>query len=238
MGFHLFPLSRDGRCGFPEVRELSSVQFSFFAVPPRSLHHRLDGRLRSPRSTQVHLPRRADAACARCGACASIGCCIARMRRAFQQPSTYGVDRRGHSALCTQARRHTFGTYLLPRPPFARFTLPSFIVTLAGFCRASGETPPRQSRRPVDLSSQPQALRCPRHDLTSLSHRTHPSGPVGLKLHRTVHSMAFVVPILCPHPRSRFSAEMHPNMQVLTTAARPAEMHPGMQVLTTAPGTR
>ena len=31
---------------------------------------------------------------------------------------------------------------------------------------------------------------------------------------------------------------MHPNMQVLTTAARPAEMHPGMQVLTTAPGTR
>jgi hypothetical protein len=50
--------------------------------------------------------------------------------------------------------------------------------------------------------------------------------------------MAFVVPILCPHPRSRFSAEMHPNMQVLTTAARPAEMHPGMQVLTTAPGTR
>jgi len=31
----------------------SSVQFSFFAVPPRSLHHRLDGRLRSPRSKQV-----------------------------------------------------------------------------------------------------------------------------------------------------------------------------------------
>jgi len=30
-----------------------SVQFSFFAVPPRSLHHRLKGRLRSPRSTQV-----------------------------------------------------------------------------------------------------------------------------------------------------------------------------------------
>jgi hypothetical protein len=30
-----------------------SVQFSFVAVPPRSLHHRLDGRLRSPRSTQV-----------------------------------------------------------------------------------------------------------------------------------------------------------------------------------------
>ncbi len=30
-----------------------SVQFSFFAVPPRSLHHRLRGRLRSPRSTQV-----------------------------------------------------------------------------------------------------------------------------------------------------------------------------------------
>ena len=26
---------------------LLSVQFSFFAVPPRSLHHRLDGRLRS-----------------------------------------------------------------------------------------------------------------------------------------------------------------------------------------------
>ena len=32
---------------------LSSVQFSFFAVPPRSLHHRLKGRLRAPRSTQV-----------------------------------------------------------------------------------------------------------------------------------------------------------------------------------------
>ena len=138
------------------------------------------------------------------------------MRRAFQQPGTYGVDRRGHSALCTQARRHTFGTY---HAHFcALYRLPSFIVTLAGFCRASGETPPRQSRRPVDLSSQPQALRCPRHDLTSLSHRTHPpSGPVGLKLHRTVHSMAFVVPILCPHPRSRFRAEMHPGMQVLTT---------------------
>ncbi len=32
--------------------QFSSVQFSFFAVPPRSLHHRLKGRLRSPRSTQ------------------------------------------------------------------------------------------------------------------------------------------------------------------------------------------
>jgi len=32
---------------------LLAVSFSFFAVPPRSLHHRLDGRLRSPRSTQV-----------------------------------------------------------------------------------------------------------------------------------------------------------------------------------------
>ena len=30
-----------------------SQSVSFVAVPPRSLHHRLKGRLRSPRSTQV-----------------------------------------------------------------------------------------------------------------------------------------------------------------------------------------
>jgi hypothetical protein len=31
----------------------AQFSFSFFAVPPRSLHHRLKGRLRAPRSTQV-----------------------------------------------------------------------------------------------------------------------------------------------------------------------------------------
>jgi len=33
------------------VHHALSFSVSFFAVPPRSLHHRLDGRLRSPRST-------------------------------------------------------------------------------------------------------------------------------------------------------------------------------------------
>ena len=38
------------RAKTPDFGSLAPVQFSFFAVPPRSLHHRLDGRLRSPRS--------------------------------------------------------------------------------------------------------------------------------------------------------------------------------------------
>jgi hypothetical protein len=45
--------ARDRTCS-PRTANVSfSFSFSFFAVPPRSLHHRLDGRLRSPRSTQV-----------------------------------------------------------------------------------------------------------------------------------------------------------------------------------------
>jgi hypothetical protein len=38
---------------FNAISRAPTVQFSFFAVPPRSLHHRLKGRLRAPRSTQV-----------------------------------------------------------------------------------------------------------------------------------------------------------------------------------------
>ena len=42
MGFHLFPLSRDGRCGFPEVRELVLFFISRGYMPAHSLAHNFD----------------------------------------------------------------------------------------------------------------------------------------------------------------------------------------------------
>ena len=57
LGFRVNPTRLSlGSPGFAEsgARPVGApVQFNFFAVPPRSLHHRLRERLRAPRSTQV-----------------------------------------------------------------------------------------------------------------------------------------------------------------------------------------
>ena len=129
-----------------------------------------------------------------------------------------GLSRPGHNThRSARARADTFK--LQPHPFVCRnadCALLSLPVHPGRRCRRlarlANESPEHAARRPVGLSSQPQVLRRPR-----LTSPHPPSGPVGLKLHRTAHSAALLCPNLCPRPRSQFSAEMHPGMQVLTT---------------------
>ena len=72
-----------------------------------------------------------------------------------------------------------------------------------------------QTRRPLKPASSVE-MPSPRPYLTLPSH------PPAQRTRRPQASQdrsqyGVVVPILCPHPRSRLSAEMHPGMQVLTT---------------------
>ena len=132
-----------------------------------------------------------------------------------------GLSRPGHNThRSARARRHVQASTIFVPHPFvcrnADCALLSLPVHPGRRCRRlarlANESPEHAARRPVGLSSQPQVLRRPR-----LTSPHPPSGPVGLKLHRTAHSAALLCPNLCPRPRSQFSAEMHPGMQVLTT---------------------
>ena len=136
-----------------------------------------------------------------------------------------GLSRPGHNThRSARARRHVQASTIFVPHPLARLSvcrnadcaLLSLPVHPGRRCRRlarlANESPEHAARRPVGLSSQPQVLRRPR-----LTSPHPPSGPVGLKLHRTAHSAALLCPNLCPRPRSQFSAEMHPGMQVLTT---------------------